>query len=216
MASAAISAQGSRIYISNGEGSAKTITAVTKAAEAVVTTSAPHGLALGDTVTFAAVTGMPELNGKVAKIVALPSATSFTINVDSTLFAAAGTAGTATPKSYVSSCEITQYSGLDGESADLETTTICSDGKEFITGLADAGNFTLNFNVVLKDIGQIELRKAQEDRQQRQFKLVLPTGEVIAFAGSVKSYTIDGGTDAVLTGSSSIKISGKPEFILLP
>ena len=75
------------------QGSAKTITAITTGARAVVTTSAAHGFGVGDVVTIAGVTPTG-YNNKWA-ITAVPSATTFSINVGTAL--GAGTAfGTAT------------------------------------------------------------------------------------------------------------------------
>jgi len=86
MASSAISTQGTRIYFSSGVGTAKTITSVTKAAQAVVTTSAAHGLSIGDTVDFSGVTGMPELNGVRGVVTSAPTTTTFSININSSPF----------------------------------------------------------------------------------------------------------------------------------
>lgn len=81
----------------NAQGSAKTITAITNATTAVVTTSAAHGFAVGDVVTIAGVTPAG-YNGKWA-IVAVGSATTFSIYVGTAL--GAGSAfGTATGMSF--------------------------------------------------------------------------------------------------------------------
>ena len=81
----------------NVQGSAKTITAITNATTAVVTTSAAHGFSVGDVVTIAGVTPSG-YNGKWA-VVAVGSATTFSIYVGTAL--GAGTAfGTATGSSF--------------------------------------------------------------------------------------------------------------------
>lgn len=81
----------------NAQGSAKTITAIATGTTAVVTTSAAHGLTVGDVVTIAGVTPAG-YNGKWA-ITAVGSATTFSIYVGTAL--GAGTAfGTATGESY--------------------------------------------------------------------------------------------------------------------
>lgn len=69
-----------------------TITAITKANPAVVT--AANALANGDRVTFGSVTNMPEING-VNAAVSAASGTGFTVDVDASVFALAGTNGTA-------------------------------------------------------------------------------------------------------------------------
>jgi hypothetical protein len=79
------------------QGSAKTISAITNATTAVVTTSAAHGFGVGDVVTIAGVTPAG-YNGSWA-ITAVGSATTFSIYVGTAL--GAGSAfGTATGMNY--------------------------------------------------------------------------------------------------------------------
>lgn len=76
------------------QGAAKVITAITKATQAVVS-SAAHGLAVGQFVVFEGITGMVEMNGKIGLIVAVPTAGSFTVNINSTAYTNYTAAGTA-------------------------------------------------------------------------------------------------------------------------
>ena len=61
------------------------ITAITKAANAQVT-AAFHGYAVGDRVYFANVVGMVEINGRFGKVLSVPTANTFTVDIDSTGF----------------------------------------------------------------------------------------------------------------------------------
>lgn len=70
-----------------------TITSIV-AATGVVTTSAPHGYAVGDNVLLYATTGMLQIAGTTTTITAVPSTTTFTIgNIPTAGFAANATAG---------------------------------------------------------------------------------------------------------------------------
>lgn len=73
-------------------GTTFTITGITQANPAVVTTSAPHGYATGDAVLIYGTTGMLQIAGEVYTATVL-STTTFSIPVDSSGFAAAATAG---------------------------------------------------------------------------------------------------------------------------
>lgn len=76
-------------------GSALTITAITNVTTAIVTTSAAHGLGIGDVVTIAGVT--PAGYNGIWAVTSIPSATTFGIYVGTAL--GAGSAfGTATPR----------------------------------------------------------------------------------------------------------------------
>lgn len=85
----------------------KTITAVTQATTAQITTSAAHGYSVGDRVKIAAIVGMTDLNGWTATVLTVPTSTTFTIDVDTTSFTAYSSAGTTAKVltgSYPSSC----------------------------------------------------------------------------------------------------------------
>ena len=72
---------------SNTQGAVtRTITGITKASPAVVTTSDSHGFVNGDEISIQSVNGMTEINGTITTITVL-SATEFTLDgVDSTLY----------------------------------------------------------------------------------------------------------------------------------
>lgn len=73
-----------------------TITANTKAAASVVTTAIPHGLTSGETVTIAGSNSTVTIDGD--RVVTVLSATTYSVPVDTSGGASAGTAGTSTYK----------------------------------------------------------------------------------------------------------------------
>ena len=84
MSSNAYNAQGSTLKV-GASGSAKTITGISKANPAVVTSTA-HGLTEGQVLKIASVAGMTEINNKVG-IVRNPAANTFELaGVDSSAF----------------------------------------------------------------------------------------------------------------------------------
>ena len=91
---------GLKLYMESAIGVAKTITAITKAAPGVVS-STGHGFIAGDTVLLE-IQGMVELNGKLVKVGTVPTVDSFQIagvdgstGVDTTLYSTFSS-GTAT------------------------------------------------------------------------------------------------------------------------
>lgn len=74
---------------------ARAISSITNQASASVA-SAAHGLLVGDIVTFAAVGGMVEINGRHGKVT-VSNLNNFTVDIDSSLFGAYTVGGTATP-----------------------------------------------------------------------------------------------------------------------
>jgi hypothetical protein len=61
------------------------VTAITKAATALVTT-AFHGYVVGQQVYFQNITGMTQINGRTGKVLTVPTANTFTVDIDTTGF----------------------------------------------------------------------------------------------------------------------------------
>ena len=59
----------------------------------------------------------------------------------------------------------------------IDVTHLSSTIKEFIAGLIDAGEGTLNCNNVANDQGQLEAREALMARELRNFRFDLPTDD---------------------------------------
>ena len=73
------------------------VSAATQANPCAITTSAPHGFDDGDTVTFAGVGGMTQLNALPATAITKTGASTFTLNgIDSSAFGVFTTGGTVT------------------------------------------------------------------------------------------------------------------------
>lgn len=103
---------------------------------------------------------------------------------------------------------IRSFSGMDGQSSEIDITCLSSNAKEFRQGLQDFGSFTIELNRDPNDNGQIELEAAKAAQATRTFILTLASGDVATFEGFVKSLTTVGGVDAVVTGQAVIRITG--------
>jgi hypothetical protein len=207
--STAISAQGSTFSIEGTPGSALTITAITKATSAVVT--ATNTLAVGDTVEFGTVTGMPEIYGLLG-IVTAATGSSFTVNIDSSGFATAGTSGTANPKTWTAVNNVKTYSGFDGSASELDKTNMQSGAMEYAAGLQDFGQFSINVDVDDTDAGQIAMRAAKTSTATKAFRLRLPNGKQRVFKGFVKKFSEEGGVNQIVKASADIRITGVVNF----
>lgn len=207
--STAISAQGSTFSIEGTPGSALTITAITKAASAVVT--ATNALAVGDVVEFGTVTNMPEIYGLLG-IVTAASAGSFTVNIDSSGFAAAGTSGTANPKTWTAVNNVKDYNGFDGTASEIDKTNMQSGAMEYAAGLQDFGTFGINLDVDDTDAGQIALRAAKTAASTKAFRLRLPNGKLRVWKGFVKKFSEQAGVNQVVKASVDVRVTGVVNF----
>lgn len=207
MTSTAQVAQKSKFYVSGTPGSNLAITAISKAAAAVVT--AANTLKVGDVVIFGAVTGMPEIADALA-IVTAATTTNFTVNIDSSGFASAGTTGTAAPQTFSKVGGVTDFTPDGGTSSVLDITELESEAKEKRQGLQDFGNYSLSYNSNDTDIGQLALIAARASQATVVFKTVYPGSfKVRAFMGFVQKISEPiAGVDKVLKSSATIVVSG--------
>ena len=207
MPSTAQVAQQSKFYVSGTPGSAITITGITKATQAVVT--ATNTLAVGDVVTFGAVTGMPEINGLLG-IVKVATSPSFTVAIDSSGFATAGTSGTATPQTFTKVGNVKDFTPDGGTSNVIDVTNLDSTAKEKRQGLQDNGNISLNYDVDDTDAGQLALIASRTAQSVSVFRIAYPGGlKIRAFSGFVQKISEpNAGPDKVLSSAATIVITG--------
>lgn len=107
---------------------------------------------------------------------------------------------------------IVSYSGFDGESTEIDTTTLLSTAKEFEIGLEDFGNLSVEMLADQTDTGQAALRTAKTARSTDDYVLTFSDGWTATFSGLVKSFTSSGGVDDVDKSSASIRITGTVVF----
>lgn len=213
MTTSAISAQGATLKIGTA-AAAKTITAISKADPGVFTSSA-HGLTPGQVITLSAVAGMVEVNGLSGVVGTVPSANTFTIaGLDTTNFTTYTSGGSATP-SQVTVGNLVSVPMPGGNKTELDVTNLDSLAKEFIGGLRDSGQATVGFHSDQTNAGQMVLLSsfAASGNALSTFVLTLPNGKTRTFSAYVMNFgepTI--GVDQVLTGSATLRISGKIVF----
>jgi predicted secreted protein len=104
--------------------------------------------------------------------------------------------------------EVVNSTGPDGEANEIEVTSSLSLAKEFLVGLPDEGNISLDMILVPADAGQVALRAAKNNQGLRNFQITLPDGTVLDLKARVKSFTMSGGTDDKWTASTALRISG--------
>lgn len=207
MPSTAQVAQQSKFYVSGTPGSAISITGITKSTSAVVT--ATNTLAVGDVVIFGAVTGMPEINGLLG-IVTAATSPSFTVAIDSSGFATAGTTGTATPQTFSKVGNVIDFSPDGGTANVIDVSNLDSTAKEKRQGLQDMGNYSLTYDTDDTDAGQLRLIAARTAQAVVVFKQYYPGGlKIRAWQGFVQKITEPvAGVDKVLRASATIVVTG--------
>ena len=103
---------------------------------------------------------------------------------------------------------IKTYSGFDGSSEEIDTTTLSSTAKEFQVGLEDFGNFTLELNYDTADAGQAAMLAAKTAGATRECVLTLSDSSIATFNAFVVTFPLNGGTSEVDTSSVNLRVTG--------
>lgn len=108
---------------------------------------------------------------------------------------------------------VRNYSGLDGEASEIDTTHLRSTAKEFDIGLQDFGGFTMEWLTDYSDPGQTALRDAQASGEKKTFSVTFTDGSVATFEAYVKNaQRLSGGVDATVDGGATLRITGAVTF----
>lgn len=207
----AIKAQTALLSAESARAAAKTITAAT-AANPVVVTATAHGYANGDIVYIDSVVGMTELNGR-SYVAANVATNTFELKgVDGTGFTAYASAGSAYKLTMVAVGSVSQVSGFDGQAAEIDVTHLRSTGKEYLIGLQDFGNVSLDLFMDNTDTGQALLRTIKAAASVKGFTLTLSDSKTAAFMALVKSFTFSAQKEAAVTAQVTLRVSGAPAW----
>jgi hypothetical protein len=202
----AVESQGTAFEIGTGTGAAKNITGVTLGAITKIT-SAAHGLAVGDVVTFASVGGTTVLNGQTAMVTAVETG-AFYVNINTVGAGAYTSGGTATPVEWSEVGLVTDWDGPGGSASVIDTTHLKSAAREKLIGLMDEGQISLTVNWDSDDTGQEACRIARSTRSKKDFRISYMNGAVQTFEGYVLGFPSSGGVDGKVEGNITIEITG--------
>jgi len=207
MTSTAIIAQLTTLKIASSTSSPVSITGISATNPCIVTATA-HGLSRGDVVTIASVGGMTQLNGGTY-VVQYTTANTFALSgVDASGYTSYTSGGTATPVTWTKIANVKTFSAFDGSAADVDVTNLDSTAKEFLIGLRDMGQVTLELDLDTTDAGQLALLSKQGSQALAQFKFTLPNNAVATFNAYVKKVGASGAVDQPLKRAVDLRVTG--------
>lgn len=108
---------------------------------------------------------------------------------------------------YTDISEVVSFTMLDGDAAEIDVSHLQSAAKEFLIGLKDNGNCTLELNYNPDDAGQVAVRAAVGGNIQ-DFRATFSSGDIATFHGFIKSAPLSGGVDEKVATTFNIRISG--------
>lgn len=207
---------GSTFAVQTGFGGSspnQVISNITQADPGVVTYS-NGGLADGDVGRITGVLGMTQVNNHVYVFDNTAGTTAELAGEDTSGNDAYTSGGLIEEVTFSDFCELTGVTQQDGSSDEIEVTTICSNAKEFESGLSDSGTLQMDYNFAPNATVQAAIRTAKEDGSELAFKIVFPnSGGTVIMLGSVQQSSFTGQVSGVWTGSTTVKLTG-PIFVL--
>lgn len=110
---------------------------------------------------------------------------------------------------------IVSYSGLDGESTEIDTTNLASTAKEFIVGLEDFGSFSFDMISDPTDAGQEDLRDLKTAGTAAAFVLTTSASKTATFNAYVTSLSYSGSVDDVDKVTCNLRVSGAVAWVIV-
>ena len=204
---------GLKLFMESAIAAAKTITAITKAAPGVFSSTA-HGFANGDLILLE-IQGMVELHGSLVKVVSVATDTfqvagvNGSTGLDTTLFStfSSGTAKKLTLGTSITGVQDFSFSGGEIKTEDTTTVNDIIDTQIVVGATAQAAEMTMQWDP--GSAAQKAMLDAFRTRANKGFRVVWPDGANVLFYGTV-GYTgaPGGGKQEVTTSPAKVTMLG--------
>lgn len=121
------------------------------------------------------------------------------------------------PVAYTRTCNVTAIGGLGETNALIDVTTNCSIAREYIAGLSDGAEFTVEANLIVTDAVRRQMISDVKNRTNRAYRLVFDdngdgtTDMTMWFVAVPISWTVApaaAGADEANKINYSFKVSG--------
>jgi hypothetical protein len=192
-------------------GASITITAISKAAEGVVT--ATNTLTNGDYVVLS-VQGMRQVDDRVFRVKTV-SGSGFTLEGEDTTAFDTFTSGTAQKVTFGTSITTaTNISSSGGDFDFIDTTTIHVAARTQMPGLPSAASFNFDNIWDVSDSGLKAMKSASDAQAKRSFMFTFGTGgQIMVFNGYVGASLLPGGSaQQLVTTQTTITMNNTPSY----
>ena len=199
------------VAMESAAATAITITGISSGATCTIT--ATNTYTNGDYVKLS-VSGMYQLDGKVVRVASASGSSFVAEGVDSTSFStfASGTASKLTFGTSITTA--TSMSASGGDFDFIDVTTIHSNVKAQIPGLANPITYTFDNLWDIADAGEIAMKAATDAQSQKSFRFTFGTGgPIMVFLGYVGFTGAPGGNaQDKVTSQAVITAFGTPTY----
>jgi len=213
MAATALVLRNAVVQIQSALATAKTITAISKVSEAVVT--ATHDYSIGDFVLIYDVVGMTQINNRVVRVKSVSTTVSFVCEgLNSTNYTTYSSAGSCKKITFGTSFDnITQLELPDAAPDEIDVTAIHDDEKQIVFGHAAAQKGTLSLIANPLATAVVEVQTAGAAQERRAFLVTLASGQKALFNAYCSGGAgFSGGVGAAGTAQISLTLRNKPQW----
>lgn len=202
--------RGVRVEVAKTYGAPKTVTAISLANPAVLS-SVAHGMLHGEAGFLTSVEGMSNIEGQALRAGVVAADTIEMQGVNSLLYPAfSGTALLTPVLTWALVAKATSYSLGGGGAEKLDDTGLIDDTKQELAGLLDAQSATVNLNAQeVNDEALQIIEDAAFDQSFCVFRVTFKSGNVRVWRGQPSQPGEDVGKGAIGTGSFTTTVKGK-------
>ena len=194
-------------------GTPKTITAISKVSEAVITGT--HDFSIGDLIVIDAVVGMVEINKRVVRVKSVSTTVSFVAEgLDSSAFTTYVSGGTATKvATYLAFDNATSFNFPEPAPNRIDVTTIHLSQKTEVFGLDEAPQISMATLADPTGTTMAAVKVASQAKTTRVFKVTLQNGNVLIMNAYVAGGRgLDGAVGAVATGNVALTLAAPEQY----
>lgn len=203
---------GAIVAIASTYASAKTITAITNASPAVVSSTA-HGFSNGDLIELTS--GWSRLNGRIVRVASVTTDSFALEGVDTTsvqLYPAGGGAGSCRKiTAWTQISQVLEFTTQGGDQQFVTYSFLEEDVEHQIPTVKSASSFTMSIGDDASLPWYSLLSTANDDRVPRAIRMTLPSGSLILYNGYVtlnKTPTLT--KNQIMALSSTVSLTSEP------
>lgn len=121
-----------------------------------------------------------------------------------------GVGNGASPEVFTTISEVKGVDGPGGQAAEIDVTDLSSTAKEFVLGLQDEGDLTLDMNYIPADTQHAQLRSDRAAGTARNYRMSFTDSPVTTwtFSARVKGFSIGNSVDGVTGLTTTLRITG--------
>ena len=116
----------------------------------------------------------------------------------------------ASPEVFTTIAEVKGIDGPGGQTAEIDVTDLSSTAKEFVLGLQDEGDITLDMNYIPSNTQHVLLRTLRGSGDENNFRISFTDSPVTTwtFGARVKGFSISNAVDNVTGLSVTLRVTG--------